>query len=80
VDARRETATDVARDVATILRAVRDEGEAAVAAFTQKLDRHDLAETGWQIEPAACAAAYDALEPELRAALDLAARRIRTYH
>ncbi|WP_288934220.1 histidinol dehydrogenase [uncultured Sphingomonas sp.] len=80
VDARRETATDVARDVATIIRAVRDEGEAAVAAFTRKLDRHDLAETGWRIEPAACAAAYEALEPELRAALDLAARRIRTYH
>ncbi|MBB4087120.1 histidinol dehydrogenase [Sphingomonas carotinifaciens] len=80
VDARREADADVARDVATILRAVRDEGEAAVAAFTRKLDGHDLAETGWRIEPADCRAAYEGLEPELRAALDLAAARIRTYH
>ncbi|MEH3100033.1 MAG: histidinol dehydrogenase, partial [Sphingomonas adhaesiva] len=35
VDDRRETATDVARDVATIIRAVRDEGDAALRAFTQ---------------------------------------------
>lgn len=80
VDGRREAAADVARDVATIIRAVRDDGEAAIRAFTQKLDRHDLAETGWRIEPATCAAAYDALDPQLRDALDLAATRIRAYH
>ncbi len=80
VEGRREASADVTRDVATIIRAVRDDGEAAVAAFTRKLDRHDLAETGWRIEPAACAAAYEALEPELRHALDLAATRIRAYH
>ena len=80
VDARREASSDVTRDVATIIRAVRDDGEAAVAAFTRKLDRHDLSETGWRIEPAACAAAYEALEPGLRTALDLAAARIRAYH
>ena len=80
VEGRREASADVTRDVATIIRAVRDDGEAAVAAFTRKLDRHDLNETGWRIEPAACAAAYAALEPELRHALDLAATRIRAYH
>ncbi|WP_267396758.1 MULTISPECIES: histidinol dehydrogenase [unclassified Sphingomonas] len=80
VEDRREASTDVTRDVATIIRAVRDEGEAAVEAFTAKLDRHDLGETGWRIEPAACAAAYQALEPGLRVALDLAATRIRAYH
>jgi histidinol dehydrogenase len=80
VEGRREASADVTRDVATIIRAVRDDGEAAVAAFTRKLDRHDLNDTGWRIEPAACAAAYDALEPGLRAALDLAATRIRAYH
>ena len=77
VDARRESDADVARDVQVILRAVRDDGEAAVAAFTKQFDGHDLAETGWRIEPADCRAAYEALEPELRAALDLAAARIR---
>ena len=80
VDGRREAAADVARDVATIIRAVRDDGEAAIRAFTQKLDRHDLAETGWRIEPATCAAAYEAIDPQLRDALDLAATRIRAYH
>ncbi|VXC79418.1 histidinol dehydrogenase [Sphingomonas sp. 8AM] len=80
VDARREAASDVARDVATIVRAVRDEGDAALHAFTQKLDRHDLNETGWRVDAAACAVAFDGLEPELRAALELAATRIRAYH
>jgi histidinol dehydrogenase len=80
VDDRRESAADVTRDVATMLRAVKDEGAAAVRAFTVKLDRHDPDVTGWRIEAATCAAAYAALEPELRAALDLAAARIRAYH
>ncbi len=80
VDARRETAVDVARDVATIVRSVRDEGDAALHAFTQKLDRHDLDRTGWRVDRADCAAAFDALEPELRVALELAAARIRAYH
>jgi len=80
VDDRRESAADVTRDVTTMLRAVKDEGAAAVRAFTIKLDRHDPDVTGWRIEAATCAAAYAALEPELRAALDLAATRIRAYH
>jgi len=80
VNARREASADVARDVRTILASVRDEGEAAVHAFTAKFDRHDLNHTGWRIEPADCAAAFHALEPELRTALELAATRIRAYH
>jgi len=80
VNARREAPVDLARDVAAIIRSVRDGGEAAIRALTIKLDRHDLDASGWRIDPAACAAAYHALEPGLRAALDLAARRIRTYH
>ncbi len=80
VEARREAPLDVARDVSTIIRSVREEGDAAVRAFTQKLDRHDLDATGWRIDAATCAAAFDALEPELRAALELAAARICAYH
>jgi histidinol dehydrogenase len=80
VDARRETDTDVARDVTAILRSVRDDGEAAVRALTQKLDRHDLDATGWSIDAATCAAAFAALDPDLREALELAAARIRAYH
>src|SRR3546814_1866495 len=80
VNARRETDADVARDVRTIIASVRDEGDAAVRAFTEKFDRHDLSETGWRIERAECVAALDALDPDLRAALELAAQRIAAYH
>ena len=80
VEARREADADVGRDVAAIIARVRHEGEAAVADYTSRFDGHDLAETGWRIEPDACRAAFDALEPGLRAALELAAARIRAYH
>ncbi|WP_242147870.1 histidinol dehydrogenase [Sphingomonas sp. BAUL-RG-20F-R05-02] len=80
VNARRESDADVARDVRTILASVRDEGDAAVAAFTEKFDRHDLNATGWRIEKSEWIAAYEGLEADLRTALDLAAARIATYH
>ena len=80
VDARRESDADVTRDVSTILRSVRDEGDAALKAFTLKLDGHDLDDSGWSIPLADCRAAFDALEPTLREALELAATRIRAYH
>jgi histidinol dehydrogenase len=80
VDARRESDADVTRDVTNILRSVRDEGDAALKAFTQKLDGHDLDDGGWSIPLADCAAAFDALDPVLREALELAATRIRAYH
>ncbi|MBB3909693.1 histidinol dehydrogenase [Sphingomonas desiccabilis] len=80
VDARREADADVARDVRAILAAVRDEGDAALAAFTRRFDRHDPEETGWRIEQADCVAALEGLAPDLRAALELAHDRIVAYH
>ncbi|MCH4893188.1 histidinol dehydrogenase [Sphingomonas sp. SFZ2018-12] len=80
VNARRESDADVARDVATIVRALKDEGDAALHAFTLKFDRHDLNDTGWRIERSACAAALAGIAPELRAALELARDRIMAYH
>ena len=80
VNARREADADVARDVRAIVASVRDEGDAAVAAFTRKFDRHDLNESGWRIELTECQAALDGLAPDLRAALELAAARITAYH
>jgi histidinol dehydrogenase len=80
VNARREADADVARDVRAIIARVRDEGDAALADYTQRFDRHDLNATGWQIDPADWRAAYQALDPALRDALDLAAQRIATYH
>ncbi len=58
VSARREADADLARDVRTIIAAVRDEGDAAVAAYTRRLDRFDLDATGWRIERADMLAAW----------------------
>jgi histidinol dehydrogenase len=80
VDARREADADVRADVATIVAAVRDTGDVALAAYTKRFDRHDLDATGWQVTPEECRAALAGLAPDLRAALDLAAERIRAYH
>jgi len=80
VNARREADADVARDVRTIIASVRDEGDAALQAFTKKFDRHDLNVTGWRIEKAEWLAAHQSLAPELRDALELAAERIAAYH
>ncbi|MFA7603065.1 MAG: histidinol dehydrogenase [Novosphingobium sp.] len=78
---RRESDADVARDVALILEDVRNRGDAALAELTQRFDGHSLAaEENWRIDLAACREAYEDLQPELRAALELAAQRIRAYH
>jgi histidinol dehydrogenase len=77
VDDRRESDADVSRDVAAIIARVRREGDAAVADLTQRFDGHAR---DWRIPLADCQAALDALAPALRAALELAAARIRTYH
>ncbi len=77
VNARREADADVSRDVAAIISRVKAEGDAAIADYTQQFDGHNLP---WQISLDAGAAAYAALDADLRAALDLAAARIRTYH
>src|SRR6185503_3452959 len=56
-------------------------GDAALADYTERFDKHGLAtEADWRIAPQTCRDAYDALEPELREALELAAGRIRAYH
>ncbi|TYC86847.1 histidinol dehydrogenase [Novosphingobium sp. BW1] len=80
VDDRRESALDVAADVAAILKDVRMRGDAALAELTAKFDGHDLDTTGWQVSAQECKAAFDALDTDLRTALELAATRIRAYH
>ncbi|MBB4859737.1 histidinol dehydrogenase [Novosphingobium chloroacetimidivorans] len=78
---RRESDEDVARDVGLILADVRRRGDEALVDYTRRFDSHGLTyEASWRIEAAACRDAFDALKPELRAALELAAERIRTYH
>jgi histidinol dehydrogenase len=80
VDARREADEDVSRDVSAILKAVRADGDAALADYTQRFDQHDLNVTGWAVTPAETRAALDTLSTPLRDALELAAARITAYH
>ena len=80
VDARREADEDVSRDVTAILKAVRAEGDAALADYTQRFDRHDLNVSGWAVTSAETRAALDGLSTQLRDALELAAARITAYH
>ncbi len=80
VNDRRESASDVSADVAAIIARVKAEGDKALADYTARFDRFDLDASGWSISQEECAAAYAALAPELRDALNLAADRIRAYH
>ncbi|GAA0737865.1 histidinol dehydrogenase [Sphingomonas japonica] len=59
---------------------MRDQGDAALAAFTSKFDRHELDQSGWRIEKSDLVAALGGLSDELRGALTLARDRIRAYH
>lgn len=80
VDARREADEDVSRDVTAMLRRVRTEGDAALADYTLRFDRHDLDVSGWSVTPAETRAALDGIATDLRDALELAAARITAYH
>ncbi|MFN4020487.1 MAG: histidinol dehydrogenase [Erythrobacter sp.] len=81
VEARREADSDVAGQVTDILQTVKLRGDAALAEYTHRFDGYALAsEADWSIPREACEAAYKALAPDLRDALELAAERIRAYH
>lgn len=80
VDAKRDDAADVSATVAAIISGVKARGDAAVAELTAKFDRVDLNAAGWEIPGADLDVALAGLAPELRAALDLAAARIRAFH
>ncbi|WP_225008412.1 MULTISPECIES: histidinol dehydrogenase [Novosphingobium] len=77
---RRESDENVARDVQTIIEDVRLRGDEALAEYTERFDQHLPADDDWRISADACREAFDALKPDLRAALELAAQRIRAYH
>ncbi len=81
VNARREADGDVAGQVQSILSAVKNRGDNALIEYSQRFDGYSLVDDDdWIITPQRCAEAYEALEGNLRDALDLAARRIRAYH
>ncbi len=82
VNDRRESDANVASDVRGIIDQVRQKGDDALVDFTMRFDKHALTAdlASWRIGKDQCKAAYQMLLPDTRAALDMAAERIRAYH
>jgi histidinol dehydrogenase len=77
---REQAEPGVAEAVAAILAAVRAEGDAAVARCTARFDRVELTPGRFAIGADEIAAAVAAVPEDLRAAIELAARRIEAFH
>ncbi|WP_049641898.1 histidinol dehydrogenase [Candidatus Rhodobacter oscarellae] len=77
---KREDSPDVDAVVAQIIADVRARGDAAVIELTQRFDRLALTPQSLAFTPEEIAAHCAAAPSEERAALDLAAERIRAYH
>lgn len=80
LNAKREDSPDVDAAVAEIIAGVRARGDAAVLELTAKFDRLDLTADQLAISEAEVDAAIASVSPQERAALELAADRIRAYH
>jgi histidinol dehydrogenase len=80
LSAKREESTDVDDTVADIIAQVRQRGDAAVIALTQQFDRIALTVETLRITAAEVDTAVAQVSTEDRAALELAATRIRDYH
>ncbi|ODT61016.1 MULTISPECIES: histidinol dehydrogenase [Paracoccus] len=78
--AKREDSTDVNDAVTAIIRDVRDRGDAALCDLTARFDRLQLTPATLRFSPEEIAEQVARVTPEDRAALALAAERIRAYH
>jgi histidinol dehydrogenase len=77
---KREEAPDVDAAVAAIIADVRARGDAAVIDLTARFDRLDLTPAGWRSPRPRSTPPVRAVPRDDRAALELAAARIRAYH
>jgi len=66
--------------VRAILDAVREQGDAAVLAYTRKFDHADLSAGELRVKEAEIQAAYEEVSPDLLASLRLARDRISAFH
>ena len=82
VNDRREADDKVEFVVREIIDNVRRNGDAALTDLTMRYDKHALNadQSTWRISAEECADAFHNLPAEVRAALELAASRIRAYH
>ena len=76
---KREASVDVDTAVAEIIEAVRAEGHAAVAAYTERFDHLSIGKTA-RFSAAEIEAAVARTDAEDRAALELAIDRVRAFH
>lgn len=77
---KREVSADVGAVVREIIDNVRANGDAAVKAYTQKLDRLDLNETAMRVSSDEIESAYKSVDQATMDALKLARDRIRSHH
>lgn len=80
IDERRETPEEVDAAVRDVLAAVKAEGVAALLRFSKDFDRLELTEQTLRVSADEIAAGAAECAPEVRAAIDFAAKRIRAYH
>ncbi|MBA4489997.1 histidinol dehydrogenase [Paracoccus sp. S1E-3] len=80
LSAKREDSTDVSDTVAAIIADVRARGDAAVIDYTSRFDQLPLTPDRLRFSPAEIAEQIAKVPAEDRAALELAAERIRAYH
>ncbi len=78
--AREQAEEGVREQVAEIIARVRREGDAALTALTRQFDRWPATEEGLALPREALEAAKARVAPDVLAALELAAERIRAYH
>jgi histidinol dehydrogenase len=80
LSAKREDSPDVDATVAAIIADVRARGDAALIDLTRRFDRLELTPGTLAFSEAEIDAAVAAVDPADRAALEMAAERIRAYH
>jgi histidinol dehydrogenase len=78
--AKRESSVDVDATVGTIIEDVRARGDEALADYSRRFDRIDLAKLGQRIGLHEIDAAIGACEPAALKALELAHRRVMDFH
>ena len=77
---KREQSVDVNAAVSTIIADVQARGDAALIELTEKFDRQTLTAETLHISDAEIDAAFDAVNEDTKAALQLAADRIADFH
>jgi histidinol dehydrogenase len=80
VSAKRDIEEDVDAVAASIINDVRQNGDQAVAAYTEKFDRLSLTPGEFAVDPRQIDDAVDACDPKTIRALEMAASRIRAFH